>query len=34
MAEIREKYAEPPPIPERKPRHEKKWRKHRRAGKG
>jgi len=33
IAEIREKYAEPPPIPERKPRHEK-WRKHRRAGKG
>ena len=34
IKEIREKYAEPPKVPERKPRHEKKWRKKRRAGKG
>jgi nucleolar protein 56 len=32
--EIREKYVEPPPIPERKPQHEKKWRKKRRARRG
>ncbi len=33
IEEIREKYVEPPPILERKPKHEKKWRKNRRAGK-
>jgi len=34
IEEIREKYAEPPPISEKKPRHEEKWRKKKRAGKG
>jgi len=34
IEEIREKYAEPPPIPDKKPKHEKKWRKKRRAGRG
>jgi len=34
IEEIREKYAAPPPIPDKKPKHEKKWRKKRRAGRG
>ncbi len=34
IEEIREKYVEPPPILEKKPEREKKWRKKRRAGKG
>lgn len=34
MAEIREKYAEPPPLPEKRPKREKKRRRYRRAGKG
>jgi nucleolar protein 56 len=34
IEEIREKYVEPPLIPEKKPQREKKWRKKRRAGKG
>ncbi|MDH7478356.1 MAG: C/D box methylation guide ribonucleoprotein complex aNOP56 subunit [Candidatus Bathyarchaeota archaeon] len=34
IGEIHEKYAEPPPIPERKPKREKKRRKWKRAGKG
>ena len=34
IKEIREKYAEPPKVPERKPRRQKNWRKKRRAGKG
>lgn len=34
IEEIREKYVEPPPIPEKKPERGKKWRKKRRAGKG
>jgi len=33
IEEIREKYGEPPEVPERKLRHEKKWRKKKRAGK-
>ncbi|MGQ9551424.1 MAG: C/D box methylation guide ribonucleoprotein complex aNOP56 subunit, partial [Candidatus Bathycorpusculaceae bacterium] len=33
IEEIREKYGEPPEVPERKLRHEKKWRKEKRAGK-
>lgn len=34
LKEISEKYAEPPPIVEKKPKHEKKWRKIRRARRG
>jgi len=34
IAEIREKYVEPPPISEKKPKPKKKWRKWKRAGKG
>jgi len=34
LAEIREKYVEPPQVPEKKPKNEKKWRKWKRAGKG
>lgn len=33
IEEIREKYVEPPSLPEKKPHREKKWRKKRRAGK-
>ena len=33
IEEIHEKYVEPPPIPEKKPKREQKWRKNRRAGK-
>ncbi|MDH5483258.1 MAG: C/D box methylation guide ribonucleoprotein complex aNOP56 subunit [Candidatus Bathyarchaeota archaeon] len=34
IEEIRQKYSEPPQIPEKKPKREKKWRKKRRARKG